>query len=141
LIGSSVQIYITNEGGGLYAVQFTRWKGAHVTAAASAANIDFVRLLGAERVIDYHATQFEDVVKDVDAVIDTVGGDLLKRSMRLIRPGEVYATTAGRVVPEQARFAAPEPKRILRRRLPNCSRSSHYDNANRSLPWWGKCFH
>jgi NADPH:quinone reductase-like Zn-dependent oxidoreductase len=59
-----------------------------------------VRPLGVEKVIDYHTAKFEDVVKDVDAVTDTVGGDLLERSMRVIRPGGVYATPAGRVDPE-----------------------------------------
>ncbi len=91
-------------GVGLYAVQFARWKGAHVIATASAANVDFVRSIGAEQVIDYHNTKFEDAVKDVDVVIDTVGGDLLERSLRVIRPGGVYVTTAGRVDPEAGRL-------------------------------------
>ncbi len=98
--GQRVLVHGGAGGVGLYAVQFARWKGAHVTATASAANADFARSIGAEEVISYQTTRFEDVVKDVDAVIDTVGGDLAERSMRVIRPGGVYVTTAGRVDPQ-----------------------------------------
>jgi NADPH:quinone reductase-like Zn-dependent oxidoreductase len=87
-------------GVGLFAVQFARWKGAHVTATASAANADFVRSLGAEEVIDYHTTKFEDAVHAVDAVIDTVGGDLLERSLQVTRQGGMMVTVAGRPDPE-----------------------------------------
>src|SRR5581483_1433258 len=82
------------------AVQLARWKGARVTATASAANVDFVRALGADTVIDYQKTRFEDAVKDVDAVIDTVGGDLIERSLQVVRPGGIFVTVAGRVDPE-----------------------------------------
>jgi NADPH:quinone reductase-like Zn-dependent oxidoreductase len=97
--GQRVLVHGGAGGVGLYAVQFARWKGAHVTATASAANADFLRSLGAEKAIDYHATKFEDVVKDVHAVIDTVGGDLVERSLQVIRPGGVFVTAAGRVDP------------------------------------------
>ena len=98
--GQRVLIHGGAGGVGLYAVQFARWKGAHVTATASASNADFVRSLGAEKVIDYHANKFEDVIKDVDAVIDTVGGDLIERSLQVIRSGGVFVTVAGMVNPE-----------------------------------------
>ncbi len=98
--GQRVLIHGGAGGVGLFAVQFARWKGAHVTATASAANADFVRSLGAEKVIDYRTTKFEDVVQDVDAVIDTVGGDIIERSLQVIRPGGILVTVAGRVDPE-----------------------------------------
>ncbi len=98
--GQRVLVHGGAGGVGLFAVQFTRWKGAHVTATASAANADFVRSLGVETVIDYHATKFEDVVQDLDAVIDTVGGDIIERSLQVIRPGGILVTVAGRVDPE-----------------------------------------
>jgi NADPH:quinone reductase-like Zn-dependent oxidoreductase len=94
--GQRVLIHGGAGGVGLYAVQLARWKGAHVTATASARNADFVRSLGAENVIDYNATRFEDVLKDLDAVIDTVGGDLVERSLKVIRPGGVFVTVAAR---------------------------------------------
>ncbi len=98
--GQRVLVHGGAGGVGLFAVQFARWKGAHVTATTSAANADFVRSLGVETVIDYHATKFEDVVQDVDAVIDTVGGDIIERSLQVIRPGGILVTVAGRVDPE-----------------------------------------
>ncbi len=101
--GQHVLVHGGAGGIGLYAVQLARWKGAQVTATASTANAGFVRSLGAEQVIDYHTTKFEDAVKNMDVVIDTVGGDLAERSMRVIRPGGVYITVAGRVDPEIGR--------------------------------------
>ncbi len=98
--GQRVLVHGGAGGVGLYAVQIARWKGAQVTATTSTANADFVRSLGVEQVIDYHATRFEDIVKNMDVVIDTVGGDLAERSMRVIRPGGVYVTVAGRVALE-----------------------------------------
>lgn len=98
--GQRVLVHGGAGGVGLYAVQFAHWRGAHVTATASAANLEFVRALGAETVIDYHTTQFEDVVHDVDAVIDTVGGDLLERSLPVTKSGGILVTIAGRPDPE-----------------------------------------
>ncbi len=94
--GQQVLVHGGAGGVGLYAVQLARWKGAHVTATASARNGDFVRSLGAEKVIDYNTTRFEDVLKDQDAVIDTVGGDLPERSLKVIRPGGIFVTVAAR---------------------------------------------
>jgi NADPH:quinone reductase-like Zn-dependent oxidoreductase len=79
---------------GLFAVQLARWKGARVTATASAHNLDFVRGLGADEVLDYRATRFEDIVAGVDAVFDTVGGETLARSWDVLRPGGRLVTVA-----------------------------------------------
>jgi NADPH:quinone reductase-like Zn-dependent oxidoreductase len=95
--GQRVLVHGGAGGVGLYAVQLARWKGAHVTATASARNAEFVRSLGAENVIDYNATRFEDVLQDMDAVIDTVGGDLPERSFQVIRPYGVFVTVAARL--------------------------------------------
>ncbi len=79
---------------GAYAVQFAHQLGAHVIAAAAAEDLDFVRSLGADEVIDYHATPFETVVKDVDVVFDLVGGDTQQRSFAVLkRGGYLVATT------------------------------------------------
>ena len=95
--GQRVLVHGGAGGVGLYAVQLARWRGAHVSATASARNQDFVRSLGAENVIDYNATRFEDVLKDLDAVIDTVGGDLPERSFKVIRTGGIFVTIAARL--------------------------------------------
>jgi NADPH:quinone reductase-like Zn-dependent oxidoreductase len=94
--GQHVLVHGAAGGVGAYAVQLAHWKGARVTGTASAGNLEFVRSLGAENVIDYNATCFETVLKDVDAVIDTVGGDLPERSLQVIRPGGLFVTIAAR---------------------------------------------
>jgi len=76
-------------GVGNYAVQLARWKGAHVIGTASMNNLDFVRTLGAETVVDYNTTPFETVARDVDVVVDTVGGETQERSWSLIKPGGI----------------------------------------------------
>lgn len=67
-------------GVGVFVVQMARQIGARIIATASSGNLDFVRDLGADEVIDYRATRFEDAVRDVDVVFDCVGGETLTRS-------------------------------------------------------------
>jgi NADPH:quinone reductase-like Zn-dependent oxidoreductase len=81
-------------GVGVFAVQLARWRGAYVIATVSSSNLEFVRALGADQVIDYRTTRFEDVVCDVDVVFDGVGGETLERSWRLLRPGGRAVTIA-----------------------------------------------
>ncbi len=95
--GQRVLIHGAAGGIGAYAVQLAKWKGAQVTGTASAGNHEFARSLGADHMIDYNATRFETVLKDLDAVIDTVGADLAERSFQVIRPGGIFVTVAGRL--------------------------------------------
>lgn len=92
--GQRVLIHGAAGGVGTIAVQLARWRGARVTGTASAANLDFVRGLGADEVIDYRAERFEDVVRDVDVVFDTVGGETLERSWGVLKPGGRLVTVA-----------------------------------------------
>jgi NADPH:quinone reductase-like Zn-dependent oxidoreductase len=92
--GQRVLIHGAAGGVGTFAVQLARWRGARVTGTASAANLDFVRRLGADEVIDYRAERFEDVVRDVDVVFDTVGGETLERSWGVLKPGGRLVTVA-----------------------------------------------
>ena len=94
--GQTVLIHGGSGGVGHFAVQFAKHAGAKVIATSSAANLDFLRSLGAERVIDYRARKFEDEVKDVDVVIDTVGGETLKRSYGVLRRGGTLITLNGK---------------------------------------------
>jgi len=90
---------------GAYAVQFAHQLGAHVIATAAAEDLDFVRSLGADEVIDYHATRFETVVKDVDVVFDLVGGDTQQRSFAVLkRGGYLVATTQPPSAEEAAKY-------------------------------------
>src|SRR6185295_18859865 len=88
--GQRVLIHGAAGGVGTFAVQLARWRGAGVTGTASAANLDFVRSLGADDVIDYRAERFEDV----DVVFDTVGGETLERSWGVLKPGGRLVTVA-----------------------------------------------
>ncbi len=90
--GQRVLIHGAAGGVGTYAVQLARWRGAQVIATASAANADFLRELGADKVIDYTTTRFEDEVQDADVVLDTIGGDTLERSWPIIRRNGVLVT-------------------------------------------------
>jgi len=92
--GQRVLIHGAAGGVGTFAVQLARWRGARVTGTASAANLDFVRSLGADEVIDYRAERFEEVVRDVDVIFDTVGGETLEKSWGLLKPGGRLITVA-----------------------------------------------
>ncbi|MEH2182312.1 NADP-dependent oxidoreductase [Nostoc sp.] len=94
----SVLIHGGAGGVGRYAIQFAKWKRARVIATASAANLDDLRNLGADQAIDYASQPFEQQVKDVDVVLDLVGGETQARSWQIIRPGGVLVSTLG--VPE-----------------------------------------
>jgi NADPH:quinone reductase-like Zn-dependent oxidoreductase len=100
--GQRVLIHGAAGGVGLYAVQFARWKGAEVIGTASTANLEFVRSLGAERVIDYTTTPFEQVVQDVDIVLDTIGGETQRRSVAVVKPGGTLVSLLEPPSPELA---------------------------------------
>jgi NADPH:quinone reductase-like Zn-dependent oxidoreductase len=85
--GQRVLIQGAAGGVGLFAVQFARRIGAQVIGTASTANVDFVRSLGADAVIDYISTPFEQVVHDVDLVVDTIGGEITNRSLDVVKRG------------------------------------------------------
>ncbi len=82
-------ILIQGGAGGVaaFGIQLAKHLGAHVITTASAANHDYVRTLGADEIIDYNAVDFTKVVKNCDAVFDTVGGDVAQRSFAVLKPG------------------------------------------------------
>ena len=82
-------ILIQGGAGGVasFAIQVAKHIGARVITTASAANHDYLRKLGADEIIDYNARDFTEVVRDCDAVFDTVGGDVAQRSFAVLRPG------------------------------------------------------
>ena len=83
------KILIQGGAGGVasYAIQLAKHIGATVITTASAANHAYVKSLGADEVIDYGKVDFAEVVRDADAVFETVGGDVAKRSFAALRPG------------------------------------------------------
>jgi len=79
---------------GIYAVQLAHMRGARVITTVSTQDIEFVKRLGADEVIDYKASRFEKEVRDVDVVFDAVGGDTLDRSGGVLKPGGRMITIA-----------------------------------------------
>ena len=99
-------ILIQGGAGGVasFAIQLAKHLGARVITTASAANLAFVRELGADQVIDYNATDFRKVVSNCDAVFDTVGGDVALLSFAVLKPG-------GRAAFIASGAQAPKPDR------------------------------
>lgn len=83
--GQTVLIHGAAGGVGHVAVQLAKWRGAKVIGTASR-NLDFLRELGVDEIIDYSAVPFEEVVRDVDVVIDTIGGEVQERSCMVLKP-------------------------------------------------------
>ncbi|NBD27483.1 zinc-binding dehydrogenase [Paenibacillus sp. T1] len=94
--GDRVLIHGAAGGVGLFAVQFAKWKGAHVVGTAGPANLDFIRSLGADAAVDYTAEPFENAAQDVDFVLDTIGGKTLERSWTVVKRGGALITITGR---------------------------------------------
>ena len=95
--GQTILIHGAAGGVGSIAVQLCLAQGARVIATASGKDMSHLTELGVEQVIDYKTERFEDSVRDVDAVIDLVGGDTLARSLPVIRSGGLVVTTVGTV--------------------------------------------
>ncbi|MET9339654.1 NADP-dependent oxidoreductase [Nonomuraea sp. NPDC003804] len=85
--GRRVLVHAAAGGVGHLAVQIAKARGAHVIGTASAAKHDFLRSLGADELVDYRSEDFATAVKDVDVVLDTIGGDYGPRSLETLRPG------------------------------------------------------
>jgi NADPH:quinone reductase-like Zn-dependent oxidoreductase len=106
--GQTVLIHAAAGGVGHFAVQLAKWKGARVIGTASAGNHAFLRTLGADDTIDYTTTRFEEVVRDADVVLDTMGGDTQQRSWKTLREGGILSTILA-PPPEEA---VPPEKRL-----------------------------
>jgi NADPH:quinone reductase-like Zn-dependent oxidoreductase len=91
--GQTVLIHAAAGGVGSFAVMLAHWKGARVLATGSADNAEYLRSLGADQAIDYKATRFESVAKDVDLVLDLVGGETQQRSFGVVKPGGHLVST------------------------------------------------
>jgi NADPH:quinone reductase-like Zn-dependent oxidoreductase len=101
--GQSVLVHGGAGNVGQYAVQLAKRAGALVIATAGARDLNHVREIGADGVIDFHASRFEERVKDVDVVIDTIGGDVAERSYAILSAGGVLVSCACVPSPEKAK--------------------------------------
>lgn len=93
--GQRVLITAAAGGVGHFAVQFARHLGAHVVATASATNHEWLRELGADEVLDYHERGYESRIKDLDAVVDLVGGWGQLALVDTLRPGGTFVGVPG----------------------------------------------
>ncbi len=99
--GQTVLIHGGSGGVGSFAIQIAKAQGARVFATASTTNQDLLKQLGADVAIDYTKTKFEDVAKDVDAVLDSVGRETLARSYGVVKKGGIVLDLVGRPDPAE----------------------------------------
>lgn len=95
--GQTVLIHGGAGGVGHFAVQIAKARGARVIATASTANQDLLKQLGVDVPIDYTKQKFEEIAKDVDVVLDTVGHDLPARTYPVVKKGGIICEIAGRL--------------------------------------------
>jgi NADPH:quinone reductase-like Zn-dependent oxidoreductase len=95
----TILIHGGSGGVGSFAIQIAKARGARVIATASTANQDLLKQLGADVAVDYTKTKFEEVAKDVDAVLDPVGKDTLARSYGVVKKGGIVMSLVARPDP------------------------------------------
>ncbi len=109
--GQKVLIHAGSGGVGTIAIQLAKHLGAHVATTTSTANVDWVRELGADQVIDYRRADFETQLRDYDVVLDSLGGENLAKSLRILRPGGLAIGIGG---PPDPDFATQLGRPLLR---------------------------
>nr|WP_210149319.1 NADP-dependent oxidoreductase [Paeniglutamicibacter terrestris] len=107
--GQKILIHAGAGGVGSITIQLAKHLGAHVATTASAKNADFVRGLGADEVIDYRTQDFEKELSGYDLVLDSLGGENLEKSLRILRPGGKAIGISGPPDPDFARKAGLNP--------------------------------
>lgn len=103
--GEKILIHAAAGGVGHFAVQIAKYLGAFVIGTASEENYDFVKELGADDFVDYKQQRFEDIVKNVDVVFDTFGGDNPLRSIQSLKEGGRLVGIAGGITDEVKQLA------------------------------------
>jgi NADPH:quinone reductase-like Zn-dependent oxidoreductase len=93
--GQKVLIHAGSGGVGTIAIQLAKHLGATVATTTSTANIDWVKRLGADIVVDYRNEEFDTILKDYDVVLDTLGGQVLEKSLRVLKPGGKLISISG----------------------------------------------
>lgn len=110
--GHRVLINGASGGVGHFAVQIAKARGAYVIGLASSTNTDAVRSLGADEVIAYDTTDFTTVVRDIDMVLETVGGDYPARALDVLKPGGVLVSTLPQTLPSIGEAAQERSVRL-----------------------------
>src|SRR5438477_10600895 len=118
--GPTILIHGGSGGVGSFAVQIAKARGARIIATASTANQDLIKQLGADVAIDYTKIKFEDVAKDVDAVLDPVGKETLARSYGVLKKGGIVMCLV----------ALPDRAELQKRGIHGAAISAHPDTAD-----------
>ena len=100
--GERVLIHAGSGGVGTFAIQLAKHLGAIVATTASVANLDLVKRLGADTAIDYRKDDFETILKDYDVVLNSLAGETLQKSLRVLRPGGKLISISGPPDPDFA---------------------------------------
>ena len=115
--GQTILIHGGSGGVGSFAVQIAKALGARVITTASTTNQDLLKQLGADEAVDYTKTRFEDIAKDMDAVLDPVGKETLARSYGVVKKGGIVMSLVAR----------PDPAEIKKRGIRGAGISVHPD--------------
>jgi NADPH:quinone reductase-like Zn-dependent oxidoreductase len=95
--GMKFLIHGASGGVGSFAAQFAKWKGAEVIATASRPSFEYLRSIGIDEIIDYKKEKFEETLKDIDVVIDPMGGEVQARSWGIIKKGGMLINLIGEI--------------------------------------------
>ena len=109
--GQRILIHAAAGGVGHFAVQFAKYAGAFVIGTSSARNKEFVLSLGADEHVDYKLKPFEEQVAGVDVVLDTIGGDNIPRSLKILRKGGVIVSLPSGISETVGEQAAEQGKK------------------------------
>jgi NADPH:quinone reductase-like Zn-dependent oxidoreductase len=101
--GQKVLIHAGSGGVGAFAIQLAKHMGATVATTTSTANVNFVKKLGADVVIDYKKDDFEKILRDYDVVLNSLGAETLEKSLQVLRPGGKLISISGPPDPDFAR--------------------------------------
>jgi NADPH:quinone reductase-like Zn-dependent oxidoreductase len=107
--GRKVLIHAGSGGVGTIAIQLAKHLGASVATTTSTSNIDLVKGLGADVVVDYKKQAFQSMLHDYDVVLDTVGGDTLNKSLQVLKPGGKLISIVGPPDPAFAKELGANP--------------------------------
>jgi NADPH:quinone reductase-like Zn-dependent oxidoreductase len=130
--GQKVLIHAGSGGVGTLAIQLAKHVGATVATTTSAANLDWVRRLGADVVIDYSKDAFEELLHDYDVVLNSLGGEVLDKSLRVLKPGGKLISISGPPDPAFAKAIGSSwilrlVMRLLSYRIRSKARRRHVD--------------
>ncbi len=101
--GQKVLIHAGSGGIGTFGIQLAKHLGAYVATTTGTSNVEWVKALGADVVVDYKTTDFVDVLHDYDVVLDTQGGKSLENSVNVLKPGGILISIAGAPDPQWAK--------------------------------------